>query len=185
MLTALRGCIVGLILHCAADLDPAAKQGSASLTLITADAARINAAFEMLHDLWATPIEIGFALWLLARELGVGAVGPAIVVLGKIMSQTHMYCDCYVDANGRRSNYGNHCKDIHIYGTGKQIVRNGGAKARQWYIDCLRRHEGDQDARPCSAMDQRTARPHGEPNCKSNHATDDLCVHNCIRYELL
>ena len=87
---------MGLILHHSADLDSAAQKGSASLTLVTADSARINAAFEMVHDLWATPIEIGFALWLLARELGIGSVGPAIVVMCKLASQPAELC---VDAN--------------------------------------------------------------------------------------
>jgi len=37
-----------------------------------------------LHELWAVPIELGIALWLLHRQLGLAFLAPAIVALVSI-----------------------------------------------------------------------------------------------------
>lgn len=47
-----------------------------TLTLIGPDVGVVCNAFSGVHDLWANPIEIGLATWLLARQLGVGCIGP-------------------------------------------------------------------------------------------------------------
>lgn len=83
MLTVVRGCLVSFILHNATDLESGAKESSAVLTLITADTNTINQAFTQIHELWATPIELGLALWFLAMQMGWGTIGPAIAVLCK------------------------------------------------------------------------------------------------------
>lgn len=70
-------------MHNATDLDSGAKESSAALTLITTDVSKITEAFGMFHELWATPIELGLALWFLAMQMGWGSIGPAIAVLCK------------------------------------------------------------------------------------------------------
>ena len=37
--------------------------------------------FENLQELWAVPVELGIALWLLYRQLGVAFMAPAAVAL--------------------------------------------------------------------------------------------------------
>jgi hypothetical protein len=53
------------------------------LTLIGPDAAAITSALEAIHEIWANPIEIILAIWLLSRELGPGSVGPVFAVIGE------------------------------------------------------------------------------------------------------
>lgn len=38
--------------------------------------------FQLMNDIWAAPIEVAIALWLLERELGVACVVPAIIAAG-------------------------------------------------------------------------------------------------------
>lgn len=59
-----------------------ANSNSAALTLVGPDVSSIARALENIHELWANPVEIVLAIWLLARELGAGSVGPAIAVIG-------------------------------------------------------------------------------------------------------
>ena len=77
----MRGAVTSFILHNAADLPHGVKDSSTSLTLITNDTDRILASFQMFHELWSIPAEVCLGLWLLARELGIGSLGPAIIVL--------------------------------------------------------------------------------------------------------
>jgi len=46
---------------------------------MSTDVQRLSEAMPVLHELWACPIEIGLAIWLLADELGLALLGPVIV----------------------------------------------------------------------------------------------------------
>lgn len=85
----MRSALVATILHSASQLEPGEKNGPASLTLITADASRAVSAFNTIHELWITPVEIVLATWLLARQLGIGSVGPIITVVGMLYRLYH------------------------------------------------------------------------------------------------
>ena len=63
---------------CIKDMDPAA-----SLTLMSADIERIVQGWETMHEIWANVIEVGLALYLLERQLGVACVVPVAVAIGK------------------------------------------------------------------------------------------------------
>lgn len=72
---------MSLVLFRTTELDPASTAGSGALTLITADVNQISGAFEGIHEIWANVIEVSLAIWLLQRQIGVGCVGPAIIVI--------------------------------------------------------------------------------------------------------
>lgn len=78
----IRGSLVSLICFEAVELDTFTTAGSATLTLMSTDVERICSSFENFHALWANPIEIIIAIWLLERQLGVGCIGPVVVVVG-------------------------------------------------------------------------------------------------------
>ncbi|KJZ80040.1 hypothetical protein HIM_00754 [Hirsutella minnesotensis 3608] len=79
-LTMIRGSLVSLVyIHTLNVIHPSA--GDAALTLIGPDVMAITRAFETVHEIWANPIEVALAIWLLARELGPGCVGPAVAVI--------------------------------------------------------------------------------------------------------
>ncbi|RFU77117.1 abc transporter [Trichoderma arundinaceum] len=88
-LTMVRGALISLVYiqTLAATAISATSDGqstasnSAALTLIGPDVTAISGALEAFHEIWANPIEIILAIWLLSREIGPGSVGPAVAVL--------------------------------------------------------------------------------------------------------
>jgi len=78
-----RGSLVSLVMRKALTVSAAvaAKKGSATLTLMSTDVERIQQGLEVFNDAWAAPIEVGVALWLLERELGVACIVPGIITI--------------------------------------------------------------------------------------------------------
>ncbi|KAE9574644.1 ABC transporter [Colletotrichum fructicola] len=81
-ITMVRGSLASFVLSKNLDANTAAAEdSSAALTLVSADVRNICRSFETLHEVWANPVEIGIAIWLLQRQLGLGSVGPAITII--------------------------------------------------------------------------------------------------------
>ncbi|KAL0938516.1 ABC multidrug transporter [Colletotrichum truncatum] len=81
-ITITRGSLASLVLSKNLDNDfSRADDSSAALTLVSSDVKNICKSFEAVHEVWANPIEIGIAIWLLQRQLGLGSIGPAITVI--------------------------------------------------------------------------------------------------------
>ncbi|OHE98497.1 ABC transporter [Colletotrichum orchidophilum] len=81
-ITMIRGSLVSLIMSNNLDLDTTkASDPSAPLTLVSTDVRTICKSFEEVHEVWANPIEIVIATWLLGRQLGLGSIGPAVTVI--------------------------------------------------------------------------------------------------------
>lgn len=57
---------------------------SAAITLMGTDVERIVANLKNLHEAWASVVELGVAIWLLERQLGVACFIPLVVSLGKV-----------------------------------------------------------------------------------------------------
>lgn len=55
---------------------------SGTVTLMSADTERICSTAALLHEVWASPIECGIAVYLLYTQLGAAAWTPIVVVLG-------------------------------------------------------------------------------------------------------
>lgn len=53
---------------------------SAAVTLMSTDVQRICDALPLVHELWASLIEIGLAVWLLQAEIGIAIIGPLVVI---------------------------------------------------------------------------------------------------------
>ncbi|GJC99107.1 ABC transporter [Colletotrichum higginsianum] len=77
----IRGSLVSLIMSKNLEIVPnGSVDSSAPLTLVSTDVRTICKSFEAIHEVWANPIEIGIAIWLLQRQLGLGSIGPAITI---------------------------------------------------------------------------------------------------------
>lgn len=44
--------------------------------------------FQLMNDVWASPVEVAIALWLLERELGIACIVPAILAAGTYSSHS-------------------------------------------------------------------------------------------------
>lgn len=65
------------------DLSVTAIDPTAAVTLMSADIERIHTGWQTVHDMWANVIEIGLAIFLLYRQLGVACVIPVAVAICK------------------------------------------------------------------------------------------------------
>ncbi|KAJ6186285.1 ABC transporter transmembrane domain type 1 [Penicillium mononematosum] len=59
---------------------------SAAITLMGTDVERIVANLKNLHEAWASIIELGIAIWLLEREIGVACFIPLVISLGTVFA---------------------------------------------------------------------------------------------------
>lgn len=73
-------------------LQPEDLNDSAALTLMGTDVERAISNLQSIHELWASVIEVGIALWLLARQLGVACLVPLVIALCKCISQYYLSC---------------------------------------------------------------------------------------------
>ncbi|OIW27076.1 P-loop containing nucleoside triphosphate hydrolase protein [Coniochaeta ligniaria NRRL 30616] len=55
--------------------------GMAAVTLMSTDVDRIYTGMRYMHEVWANMIQTAVACWLLQRELGLGFLGPLVVVM--------------------------------------------------------------------------------------------------------
>ncbi|KAM5429338.1 hypothetical protein McanMca71_002977 [Microsporum canis] len=81
LITMLRSSLVPLVYSQTLGLETSAVRDSAALTLMSVDIERISSGLRYLHEIWASPIDIALALWLLQQQLGIAAVAPAGIFL--------------------------------------------------------------------------------------------------------
>lgn len=95
---------------------------SAAVTLMSTDVDKITTSLEDFHEIWASPIEVGIASYILQRQTGTVAAAPIVVALCKSASnclgQSHLVIFGNKRAHLQWSNY----HDILV------LVRNGGTK---------------------------------------------------------
>lgn len=83
LITAVRGSLVTLIFAKAIDLDAATAKDSAAVTLMSTDIDGIASALQKVHDIWASIIELGLAIYLLQRQIGPACFLILIPAVGK------------------------------------------------------------------------------------------------------
>ncbi|CZT07287.1 related to multidrug resistance protein [Rhynchosporium agropyri] len=81
LITTVRGGLVGSIYEATLKSDSATASGSSALTLMSTNVERTAAGFEVLDRLWAGPIEIGLAIYLLNSQVGLAFVTPVAITL--------------------------------------------------------------------------------------------------------
>lgn len=81
LITKLRGSVIAAVYAKMLRLDSTKLNDNAALTLVTADIMRVCNSLKQIDDLFATPIEIGVAIYLLKRQIGVSCVAPVAISL--------------------------------------------------------------------------------------------------------
>ena len=79
--TSLRGCLVTLIYGKTVDLSITALDESIAITLMTNDTETACEGLRNAHELWAVPVEVAIALYILQIQLGIAFLAPAAVAL--------------------------------------------------------------------------------------------------------
>lgn len=90
-ITMLRGGLVSIIYRKATGLSLTDADPANSVTLMSADVERIVQGWSTITDMWANPLEIGLAIFLLQQELGVAvAVNVGVMVFALLASLVAM-----------------------------------------------------------------------------------------------
>lgn len=109
------------------------------------DVERIASGFRLVHDLWACLIDIGIAIYLLERQVGVACLVPAVIVVG-------MSCSGYF-LQGVLTAYWTSFYISHVQALGRHqqvpatVDRKGGATATFDFLRA-REYQSCQDAGP-------------------------------------
>ncbi|KAL4908813.1 hypothetical protein BDW74DRAFT_187329 [Aspergillus multicolor] len=86
LLAMMRAGLISMIYDQTMSLTATQISDSAAITLMGTDAERIIANLKNLHEAWASVIELGVAIWLLERQLGIACFIPLVVSLGSVVA---------------------------------------------------------------------------------------------------
>ncbi|KAL1591926.1 hypothetical protein SLS60_011518 [Paraconiothyrium brasiliense] len=92
-ITMMRGGLISMLYNKAVDIPLNDVDTASSLTLMSADIERIVTGMQTGHEIWANTIEVGLAIYLLQRQLGVACaipVGVAVLSFGGSLVATSM-----------------------------------------------------------------------------------------------
>ncbi|KAF7595475.1 hypothetical protein BBP40_005811 [Aspergillus hancockii] len=81
LITMVRGGLVGLIYDASCNLESHATHDSAAVTLVNTDIDRIAAGLAVSDNLWAGPVELAIAFYLLSRYIKWFCLAPALLAL--------------------------------------------------------------------------------------------------------
>lgn len=89
LITQIRGALVSVIYDKTLELKYDEYSDSAALTLMSNDIDNIASGIQNVHEVWASPIEVGIALYLLQRQVAWAATVPAALSVAVFYS-THL-----------------------------------------------------------------------------------------------
>jgi len=79
IITMARGGLVSLIYNKTLLLESGALKDSAAITLMSTDIESIATGLTDVHEIWASPIDIVIAVYLLQREIGLASITPVLI----------------------------------------------------------------------------------------------------------
>ena len=82
-ITMVRGELISMLYLKATNLSSTAVDPAASLTLMSADIERISNGWQTMNEIWANLVEIGVAVYLLERQLGIACLIPVATAIGR------------------------------------------------------------------------------------------------------
>lgn len=83
-----RGALVTAIYRKTTEISITALDNSAAITLMSTDVERVEFGLRMIHEFWASVLQIGLGTYILERELGVAVVAPVALALGILSSRS-------------------------------------------------------------------------------------------------
>ena len=90
-ITMVRGQLVSMLYNKATTLSITTADPTAALTLMSADIERIDMGWRTANEIWANLVEIGIAVYLLERQLGVSCLIPVGTAIGRPRLEVFIY----------------------------------------------------------------------------------------------
>ncbi|KAJ5949963.1 ATP-binding cassette transporter [Penicillium verhagenii] len=84
--TMTRSGLISLIFTQTTQLKASDVVDSAALTHMGTDTERIVSNLRSIHEIWATVLEVGVAVWLLKRQVNVSCVVPGVITIGSVLA---------------------------------------------------------------------------------------------------
>ncbi|KAJ5928177.1 ATP-binding cassette transporter [Penicillium verhagenii] len=84
--TMTRSGLISLIFTQTTQLKASDVVDSAALTHMGTDTERIVSNLRSMHEIWATVLELGVAVWLLERQIDVSCVVPGVITIGSVLA---------------------------------------------------------------------------------------------------
>jgi ATP-binding cassette subfamily C (CFTR/MRP) protein 1 len=85
----LRGALISIIFSKITDLALGAVEDSAAVTLMSTDIDSIATGLVQMHEIWATPIELGIGIYCLQRQVGLACMLVTIPAMGTSQVYSH------------------------------------------------------------------------------------------------
>jgi len=146
-MTRTRSSLISQIYRHTTALQGTSVKDSAAITLMGTDVERIVQSLRLIHELWASILEVSIAVWLLARQLGAASVVPVIIgicespIYMTVITPGFSYTDILPSICG---GYYFHC--CPFWASPKNVGRAGREKSCD-HSKHAWRHESRQDAR--------------------------------------
>ncbi|GLI76012.1 hypothetical protein PoHVEF18_004278 [Penicillium ochrochloron] len=86
--TTIRAGLISLIYRQTNKMNAAEFKSESSITLMGTDVERIVRHFWSIHEAWAGPVDVAIGVFLLARQLGITSLIPAVISLSMVPCQT-------------------------------------------------------------------------------------------------
>jgi hypothetical protein len=94
LLTMIRSGLISKIYNQTVGMTATALKDSEAITLIGTDVERIVTNLRNLHEIWASILEVGVAIWLLEREVWISCVIPLVISLGNTLLGQFFFTFC-------------------------------------------------------------------------------------------
>ena len=78
-----RAGLVSMIYRQTSRLKASSMKDNEAITLPGTDVEVIVSSIKVIHETWASLLEVGVALWLLERQIFAACVVPAVICIGK------------------------------------------------------------------------------------------------------
>lgn len=75
----LRAGLISMIYRQTTRLKASDFKSKTAITLMGTDVERIVTSSKSIHEIWASPLEVAFGLYLLERQVGVACLVPAVI----------------------------------------------------------------------------------------------------------
>jgi hypothetical protein len=80
-ITRVKGGLLGLIYQETIKARTADLEETTAIALMGTDVERIGQNFRSIHEIWASVIEIGVAIWLLERQVYLASLAPVAIII--------------------------------------------------------------------------------------------------------
>ena len=170
----LRGSLIALIYQRTTSTRDADMGDITAVALMGTDVERIHRSLLMLHEAWASLVDIGVATWLLQQQLSAACVAPIILAIGESFARM-----TYFRGNGLRFACSICRRDIQsVRGCQKRTATldRKSPTATSRHVDAPRRHESSQDAR---FIDSNVENHHGAANRRDQDLRNLPEAHGC------